>query len=363
MRAEIVQNVPGNMRAKTIESPEILSTSPLDEKGPTAMMLEGFRRLAWASLVPIALFVAVASTHTGLADGPIPTPRAVAILSTLSSQEALAKKKEHCSADPDLLHSMGRLEGQQVRVSRGEDDFAIFTVSEMHQEKDEATLRMGRLARLRLGSSSDFEGRVGPIVVVPGLTEEQARARGELVERLDDDGKQTGLLILAPHGGEVEPPTDLQAERLAEKLAGKPVSNWRCRAYHPRGGKAAFERWHITSTDISEASYPLLAKVAKRKFEYAVSFHGMVDDRILIGGAAPTRLRTEIRDAIRLAIDDPKVAVDLAMPGDANGGKDAKNIVNRYTTAGVQIEQSPRARKEYWKEIADAVAKVFASKL
>jgi phage replication-related protein YjqB (UPF0714/DUF867 family) len=327
------------------------------------MIAEAFKRLAWASLAPISLLIALVSTHPGRADGPPPTARAVSIVSQLTNQDDLAKKKEHCSANADLLHSMGRAKGQQVRVFRGEEDFAIFTVAETHNEKNDATLRMGRLARVRLGSSSEFEGRVSQVVVVAGLTVEQAKSRGELIERLDDDGRNTGLLIMAPHGGEVEPPTDLQAERLAEKLAGKPVSNWRCKAYHPRGGKAAFERWHITSTDISEASYPLLAKVATRKFEYAVSFHGMTDDRILIGGAAPTRLRTEIRDAIRLAINDPKVAVDLAMPGDANGGKDPKNIVNRYTTAGVQIEQSPRARREHWREIADAVARVFASKL
>ena len=327
------------------------------------MIFESPRRLAWASLAPILLLIMLASTHPGRADGPVSASRAASIRATLASQEALAKKQEHCSADADLLHSLGRDKGQQVRVFRGEDDFAIFTVAETIDESTVSTLRMGRLGRLRLGSSAEFEGRVSPIVVVPGLDEEQARIRGELVERLDDDGKNTGLLIMAPHGGEVEPPTDLQAERLAKQLAGKPVSTWRCKAYHPRGGKAAFERWHITSTDISEASYPLLAKVASRKFEYALSFHGMTDDRILIGGAAPTRLRTEIRDAIRLAINDPKTPVDLALPGDANGGKDPKNIVNRYTTAGVQIEQSPRARREHWREIADAVAKVFAPKL
>ena len=36
----------------------------------------------------------------------------------------------------------------------------------------------------------------------------------------------------------------------------------------------------------------------------------------------------EIRDAIRLAINDPRMPVDLAIPGDANGGKDPRNIVN-----------------------------------
>jgi len=308
------------------------------------------RRLACASLASIAFYLAE-------------SPRPVTIREPRAGQEALAKKKEHCSAALDLLHSIGRARGQQVRVFRGEDDFAIFTVDETFDEPDDAILRIGRLGRLRLGSTFESNGRISPVVVIPGLTEAQAKARGELIEQLDDDGRHTGLLIMAPHGGELEPPTDLQAERLAAKLAGKPVSTWRCKGFHPRGGKAAFDRWHITSTDISESSYPLLARIATRQFTYAVSFHGMTDDRILIGGAAPTRLRIEIRDAIRSAINDLKIPVALAMPGDANGGKDPRNIVNRYTAAGVQIEQSPRARREHWKKIADAVAQVFATRL
>ena len=58
------------------------------------------------------------------------------------------------------------------------------------------------------------------------------------------------------------------------------------------------------------------------------------------------------------------MAVDLALPGDANAGKDPRNIVNRYALeGGVQIEQSPRARRDHWKAIADAVARVFAARL
>ena len=114
----------------------------------------------------------------------------------------------------------------------------------------------------------------------------------------------------------------------------------------------------------SAPSFPLLAKVAERKFEYAVSFHGMVDKRILVGGTGPTRLKVEIRDAIRDAIADPSIPVELAMPGETNGGTTPTNIVNRYTQAGgIQIEQSPLARRKYWKQIADAVAEVYRDKL
>ena len=90
----------------------------------------------------------------------------------------------------------------------------------------------------------------------------------------------------------------------------------------------------------------------------------MLDDRILVGGAAPTRLKTEIRDAIRHALGRSVVDVDLALPGDPKGGRDPKNVVNRYAQkGGVQIEQSLPARQNHWKAIADAVAKVYASRL
>jgi phage replication-related protein YjqB (UPF0714/DUF867 family) len=323
-----------------------------------------YQRLAWSSLTSIALLIPFALADPSLGDGPTTDGRTVSVKDPLPGHDAVAKKKEHCSVDPDLLRSIGRKPGEQVRIYRSATEFAVFTVAETPDEKLETTVRISKLGRLRLGPSDEFDGRITPTIPSQGLSEKEAKARGELIEQLTDDGQNTGLLIMAPHGGELETPTDLQAERLAEKLGNKRVSTWICKAYHGRGGKSAFDRWHITSTDISEASYPLLGKVASRKFGYAVSFHGMTDDRILIGGSAPTRLRTEIRDAIRQAINDPKTPVDLAMPGDANGGKDPKNIVNRYVEeGGVQIEQSPRARKEHWKAIADAVAKVYASKL
>jgi hypothetical protein len=64
----------------------------------------------------------------------------------------------------------------------------------------------------------------------------------------------------------------------------------------------AFDRWHITSTDIHEASFPLLNSVISRGFTYAVAFHGFDDPEIpfdiLIGGAAPYSLKQEIDTAV-----------------------------------------------------------------
>ncbi len=262
------------------------------------------------------------------------------------------------------LAAIGSAVGQQVRINRSDNEFAIFTVVETQDAAAGDPVAVSKLGRGRIGSSEVFDGRMSNQLPRSDLTDDEAKTRGELVERLDDDGLNTGLLIMAPHGGQLEPPTDLQAERVAQQIGGPRVSTWRCRGYQTPGGKSAFDRWHITSTDISPISYPLLGRVASRRFAYAVSFHGMVEDRILIGGSGPSRLKVEIRDAIREALAATTIKVDIALPGDANGGRDPKNIVNRYVDAGgIQIEQSLRARRDHWKEIADAVAQVYANNL
>lgn len=135
--------------------------------------------------------------------------RNVSVRAPLDTQTAIEKRKEHCSADPALLSAIGRAKGQQVRIYRNATEFAIFTVGETEDEQHDATIRMSKFARLRFGPSDEFEGRLSPVVVMSGLTEEEARMRGELIEQLDDDGRNTTLLILAPHGGDMETPTDL----------------------------------------------------------------------------------------------------------------------------------------------------------
>jgi phage replication-related protein YjqB (UPF0714/DUF867 family) len=286
------------------------------------------------------------------------------ILAPLKGQAELVARKEHCSADADRLRAIGRAVGQQVRVYRDDSDVALFTVSEARDEDPDTIVRMGKMARDRLGTPGEFPARVLPFGPHPTLTDAEARRRGEFVERSDGDG--TGLLVLAPHGGDIEPPTDAQAERLAAALAGKGkgVTSWRCKGWAREGGRPASARWHITSTDISEASFPLLGRVAGRRFDYAVSFHGMARDAILIGGAGPMTLKEELRAEIGRALEGSGIPVLIGVPGEANGGISPQNIVNRYCRGtGIQIEQSPRARRDHWRAIADAVARVYAAKL
>src|SRR5262249_58372669 len=163
-----------------------------------------------------------------------------------------------------------------------------------------------------------------------------------------------GLVVIAPHGEDIEPHTDQQAERVASRLAAKGVSLCRCKGFK---GEAAFPRWHITSTDIHEASFPLLSSVISRGFTYAVAFHGFDDPEIpfdiLIGGAAPYPLKQDIETFIKGAITGSDLTVHIASPDEKFGGDSLQNIVNPLTARGanrLQIRQMPPARSSHWQD-------------
>jgi phage replication-related protein YjqB (UPF0714/DUF867 family) len=141
------------------------------------------------------------------------------------------------------------------------------------------------------------------------------------------------------------------------------VSCWRCKGWHRRGAEA---HWHITSAEINEASFPLLARMMARRFTRAVAFHGLEEGGILIGGTAPAPLKHEVKGAILVATSGSGIEVRVAGPGDVLGGDDPGNVVNRLTTGGtggIQIEQCPRARSGFGAAIAAAVADVFRVRL
>jgi phage replication-related protein YjqB (UPF0714/DUF867 family) len=284
-----------------------------------------------------------------------------------ASQQDLIDHKEHCSADPDKLATVGRERGHQVRIKRNDTEYGLYTVSQVRQERPDNIVRMGSAGRERLGTSDEFVGLLDAQVPHPTFDDTDAETNNEFVERLEDNGTHTGLVVIAPHGGDIEPHTDQQAERVASRLAAKAVSLWRCKGFK---GEGAFARWHITSTDIHEASFPRLKTVIYRGFTYAVAFHGFDDPEIpfdiLIGGAAPYSLKQDIETAIKGAITGSDIIVHIASADEKFGGDSLHNIVNRLTAGGangIQIEQSRRARSSHWQDIADAIANVYGPKL
>jgi phage replication-related protein YjqB (UPF0714/DUF867 family) len=227
---------------------------------------------------------------------------------------------------------------------------------------------MAQTARRRLGITDEFDAVLDAQVHHPTLTDAEAECQSEFVERLTDNGSHTGLVAIAPHGGMIEQFTDQQAERVAAQLADHGVSCWRCKGWKQGGG--ASERWHITSADIHEASFPLLNTIIDRGFTHAVAFHGFTRNEVnnfdvLIGGGAADALKQAIQLAIQTTIPNPDIRVIIATPGINLNGDDPRNIVNRLAVNqnGIQIEQSKQARQHFWQHIADAVAAVFAERL
>lgn len=236
----------------------------------------------------------------------------------LNSQRTLRNRAERCSLDPDWLRTLGLASGGQVRVRRGPNRIALCTISELRQEANDAIVRMAAVARRRLDADGEFEASLDTRVLRSTLTDEEARDQSEFVERLDDNGRQRHLIALAPHGGAIEPQTDLQAERVAAILGPARASAWRCKGFKTGGG------------------------------------------------AAPRAIKEAVADAIRDVLRGSTIRVRVALPDDDLDGNDPKNIVNCVTrdgTAGVQIEQSAAARDRFWAPIAGAVAATYATVL
>ena len=273
------------------------------------------------------------------------------------TQDDLKSRREHCAVAARTLASLDRVRGQQVRVHH-DAEFALYTVSELLHETTTSDVRMGLPGRQRIGPAGEFAGILDTKVTDPDLRDEDARIAGELVERLDDDGAQTHIIAIAPHGGGIEPHTDEQAERVRDRLGSQLASAWRCKGWGANGG--AFARWHITSTDIDPGSFPLLAMVASRRFARAVAFHGFDDEAgVLIGGTAPDQVKERVRAAIARVLPTD-LDVRVARPDERYAGDDPDNIVNLLSPCGgIQIEQGSTPRDDHAIAIADAVADVL----
>ncbi len=281
----------------------------------------------------------------------------VSVKKAIETQTDLRDRREHCAPAARLLVSLDGGLGQHMRIHRG-DEFALYTVTEMLHETTEPVVRMGLGGRRRLHDDGEFDGVVDTKVVDPDLSDIQARDAGELVERLADDGRQAHLIAIAPHGGDIEEHTDEQAERAAERLGPQRASSWRCKGWRPGGG--AFARWHVTSSDLNPACFPLLDSVIPRRFTHAVAFHGFDDEPgVLIGGTAPA----DVKEGLALAIGQVLpvgLGARVALPTDKYSGDDPNNLVNRLSPCGgVQIEQGPSARDSHALDIADVVADFF----
>lgn len=293
----------------------------------------------------------------------------------MPAQEVPTNQYRALHVDESILDELDREVGDQVRVQR-DNDVAVYTIagtlSEGRSVVRTTTEGKCRLAFYQDGEFED-ERRWGPlrgddtcdlvdegfeVTIVPRVPSEdmdgdEAAEAGEFVEEsiMGDDE----LLVLAPHGGRIAPYTVDQARMVADLHPD--TTNWHGLGY---GMDTSFYRWFVPSAEFSLASYPQLAEVAEREYEYAVSFHGVNDDYIHVGGTAPEELRQEIVDAIDEAL--PHDGSPVALGHSGYTAESDVTLVNRMTTdqsGGIWIGQPIADRRNYWDVIAESVVSVI----
>ena len=172
--------------------------------------------------------------------------------------------------------------------------------------------------------------------------------------------------MIAPHAGSIERATGAQAERVASDGRFR-ADSWICQG--PGGG--AFRRWHITSDDLSEASFPGLRALLDTPHDYAVSFHGFSDIDgvdVIVGGLLDDEVRCRLRDELErrltVVLARPAVVVLATSTHDPHPGRAPDNVVNRLATqGGLQIEQglALRSTRDAPEVVADVVSEELAA--
>lgn len=274
-------------------------------------------------------------------------------------QEALLANGKYCSLRSDVADELNRESGQQVRLrwtgDRGTS--AAFTIHELHD--DDAEIRVGQKGRQRLNIRPSSDIDVIPVVPRPGMSRMQAFERNEVCETVWDCGQDT-LLVCAPHDG-IESNTAQAAGIVRKELGEIQASAWFVHGF----GRDAFDRWHITTTDMDPSSYPGLGSIANRGFDYAVSFHVWSDehgDEVLIGGLADDALRERLADRVSDVINGKRELITDHSEGKYMA-KSEQNVVNWLTAdnaSGIQIEMPPVIALRYRKRLARAVAEFYA---
>ena len=277
---------------------------------------------------------------------------------------------EHCKANLKQIQDIGRHRHEQVRIEFPTTNdgitSAIYTVTVFHDDTDSVILGH-KIANLscRLTENKCL-GVVKAQIMLEGLDDDEAEKLGELVEHLRHEGQNRKLVVIAPHGGEIEPWTDKQAEYVWNHLQRDRVSLWLCKGFSNPGLCGAHERWHITSTEISERSFPKLRTIFEPKFEYAIAFHGWTQDSICVGGNAESTdagLLGKIRDGIEQKLQGTNIKVEDTVCSGGFNGDDPCNIVNRLGIKGIQIEQCKKARRDHHDKIAQAVVDVIGPRI
>lgn len=135
-------------------------------------------------------------------------------------------------------------------------------------------------------------------------------------------GARDDILILAPHGGKIEPGTS----ELARAVAGSDYALYLFEGTKPKGNRTL----HVTSTNFDEPRAMEMASAAT----HAVGIHGLAaeNEEIEVGG-----LDDALRDLVNASLLEAGFLSRIVTSG-PYAARDPANICNRARSGGVQLE-------------------------
>jgi phage replication-related protein YjqB (UPF0714/DUF867 family) len=261
---------------------------------------------------------------------------------------------------PDKTVAGSRMQVRVVRSSEqlGSHHDVLYTVAQIGPGTGHE-LRMRQKAQARIARGATESVRITRHVLYADFEQSYHVPPGAQVA------------VLAPHGGQLEDPTEIQVDRVVRDPRFS-ASRWACLGH----GGDEDQRLHITSDDLSEHSFSGLGALLGVHHRYAVSFHGFKTVangcQVIVGGRADEtdkNLRDDVAARIRSRLKPLGVAPELVhVPRRSTeqfAGMARDNVVNRVATAGLQIEQSRalRNRPGAPDAVAEAVADALVARL
>ncbi len=159
--------------------------------------------------------------------------------------------------------------------------------------------------------------------------------------RVRSRARAAATVVVAPHGGEIEPGTS----EIAEAIAGADLSFYAFEGIKDRDNR----RLHITSTNFDEPCCLALVAASER----VVTIHGANSDQpvVMLGGRDKTTVQ-RLRKSLLLRGFRVKTSASRLQ------GRYAANICNRGTQGvGVQIELSKGVRRALFQSLRTRVGR------
>lgn len=155
--------------------------------------------------------------------------------------------------------------------------------------------------------------------------------------------RNSAVLIMAPHGGSIEPGTS----EVAEALAGDEFSLY-CFEGHKRYNNNVL---HITSTHFNEPQ--ALSLIRQSHTVVTVHGHRQKISRVYVGGVNET-LQLEIVCNLRVA------GFSAAKGRGSRAGNSSRNLCNRgRTRAGIQLELTQGLRRQFFARLKGGSRRPF----